>query len=139
MPLPKWSDDYLLNQPEIDEEHRRLFELLGLLEAALYQDTDLVMPTVSEVIGVLNNHVEEHFQHEEALMRSLPAMTDRDRDDHKKDHERWKSRLKEYIPLLTNAKTDLERRAHLAKTLLVGKRFWEEHFLHFDRKLEKYF
>ncbi len=71
MPLPKWSEGYLLHQPLIDEEQRRLFELLSSLEEALYQESDLAMPTVSEVVEVLNNHMEEHFQHEEVLMDGL--------------------------------------------------------------------
>ena len=138
MPLTPWTKDYALGDPTIDDEHRRLLELLQWLEAELILEHDMDSAKVTALAKQVNQHVDDHFFHEEALMKSLPGFPAADRLNHVKDHERWKLRIKEYLPPLLRSRTDLERRAHLAQILLIGKAFWEEHFHTFDRALADY-
>ncbi len=71
-------------------------------------------------------------------MEGLSAMPEADKAAHREDHAHWKLRIKEHLPYLLRASTDLERRAHLARILLVGKAFWEEHFATFDRQVGEF-
>lgn len=135
MPLPRWTKDYAFGSNLIDEEHRHLFELLEWLERELFLEHDLDSGRIAAVAKELNYHVDEHFFHEEALMSGLPGLTADEKEAHARDHERWKLRIKEHLPALLRARTDLERRAHLAQVVKVGKALWEQHFLTFDRRV----
>jgi hemerythrin-like metal-binding protein len=135
MPLPPWSSRDSLGDPVVDEEHRRLLELLQWLESELFLEHDMDNAKVSALAKELNNHVDQHFFHEEEFMRSLPSLSDKEKAAHARDHEHWRARIQEHLPALLRANTDLERRAHLARILRVAKGFWQEHFQTFDRKL----
>lgn len=135
MSLPPWSHRDSLGQPVIDKEHQRLLELLQWLEGELFLEHDMDHAKVSALAKELNAHVDDHFFHEEEFMRSLPLLSDEDKAAHRLDHEHWRLRIREHLPALLRAHTDLERRAHLARLLRVMKEFWTEHFQTFDRKL----
>lgn len=136
MPLPQWSDQDSLGNPQVDAEHRRMLELLHWLESELYLDRDMDSKKVVALAQEFNRHVDDHFFHEEAFMESLTFLEPSARVAHKKDHEYWRLRIREHLPALLRANTDLERRAHLARLLRVGKEFWEQHFQTFDRHLQ---
>jgi len=133
--LPPWSNLDALGQPAIDQEHRRLLELLQWLESELFLEHDMDNAKVAALARELNAHVDEHFAHEEEFMSTLPGLSDQDRKAHMQDHEHWRLRILEHLPDLLRARTDLERRAHLARLLRVMKEFWQEHFQTFDRRL----
>jgi hemerythrin-like metal-binding protein len=138
MLVHKWSDSYKLGNEEIDSEHRRLMELLGWLEEKLYREENLDFNEIQNVVSELNIHVGEHFHHEESMMKNLSSMPASEKIDHEADHRIWFQKLTELLPSLMSAKTDLERRAYLARILLIGKAFWAEHFIEFDTKLAKF-
>ena len=69
MPLFKWSDSHAVYLPEIDAEHRSLFLIAAELQKALMART-----TPEKFRAILRNllaHTEEHFRHEERLMRAV--------------------------------------------------------------------
>jgi hemerythrin-like metal-binding protein len=138
MAVYKWSESYNLGNQEIDGEHKRLIELLGWLEEKLYREEDLDSKQIQSVVSELNEHVIVHFQHEESITSDLPKMPESEKDEHHADHRIWMPKITEPIPALLVAKTDLERRAHLAQVLLIEKAFWTEHFMEFDTKLANY-
>jgi hemerythrin len=138
MAFPQWSSQFSLENAQVDEEHQKLLHLLGWLEVELRGDRDMNADSVNATVHELNRHVEDHFHHEEALMDGLAAMPEAERQAHRQDHAQWKIRIKEHLPYLLRAATDLERRAHLARILLVGKAFWKEHFEVFDRRVGEF-
>lgn len=138
MPLPQWSADDSLGDPQVDGEHQRLLHLLHWLESELYLERDMDSSKVAVLAQEFNRHVDEHFFHEEELMKGLLGLTDVERAAHTRDHEHWRLRIREHLPALLRAHTDLERRAHLVRILRVGKEFWEQHFQTFDRHLHAY-
>ena len=134
--MPEWSEDYELGHEIIDHEHQRLLELLYWLERELYEDRqDMDLIRVNALIYEFTNHVIVHFLHEESLMATLTTMAKEEKEAHKADHRHWKARILTHIDPLRVAKTDLERRAHLARILVEGKNFWVEHFEKVDRQL----
>jgi len=139
MPMPQWTQDYTLGNRRIDQEHQKLMELLLWLERELLLEKPLDSREIGHLISELDEHVNEHFRHEEVLMTTLAAMPAQERQAHRQDHDRWRIQVKAHLVALARAPSELEQRAHLARTLLVGKAFWEEHFEAFDRKLETYF
>ena len=135
MPIPRWSEAFKLGNEAIDDDHQRLFELLEWLEGKLLREDDLEPPELHRVVSELNRHVEEHFHREESMMKNLSVMPQSEKNEHQTDHIRWSEKLAANLPSLVNARTDLERRGHLARLLLIGKAFWAEHFIEFDQKL----
>jgi len=89
MSLFKWSSDYSVYLPEIDAEHRAIYRLAHEFHQALLAGTD------AETLRVMATNLleaeEQHFRHEERLMK---AMHYQGAVWHKKQHDtaRRKSR-----------------------------------------------
>jgi hemerythrin len=83
MILLSWRDEYLVGIAQIDAEHQYLFKLIND-----FHDEHVRGGKSQEVLQVLSRlvaYAEEHFQHEEALMRSIeyPGLV-RQQDLHEK-------------------------------------------------------
>src|SRR6056297_1714480 len=61
----KWSDKYLIDIDEIDEQHRGFFELWD----KEYRRLDIKRPEqLAQIIGKLENYTKNHFLYEEKLL-----------------------------------------------------------------------
>ena len=67
---PEFTKDCLIGINEIDEEHRRLFELIASTDAAL-KDTDNPVGHALLLINELKQYAVTHFAHEESYMESI--------------------------------------------------------------------
>jgi hemerythrin len=103
----RWTKAIAMFVPELDEEHRTIFRTAGELQQAILEGAALVQ--VEEILHRLIAHAEEHFAHEERLMRSFhyPIF-----EWHRLQHETVRKRLKHFVPLIENGDQD-------APTLLV--------------------
>ena len=68
MSVFKWSEAHSVHLPEIDAEHRNLFRLAGDLKNAVEKGAP--QSAVEEKLHALIAEVEDHFTHEERMMRS---------------------------------------------------------------------
>ncbi len=66
----KWHDNYALGVDFIDKEHRQLFSTMNKL-LRISEDEEKSEWACREGIKYLKNHTIEHFEHEEAYMRSI--------------------------------------------------------------------
>ena len=64
----KWNISHAVFVTEIDDEHREIFENVSLLESALISRSPLA--EVRKLTQRLTDCIEEHFAHEERLMRA---------------------------------------------------------------------
>jgi len=64
----KWSTSHAVFVPEIDDEHKEIFEAIYNLQRDLANGDSL--PEVRQLIERLTSSVVEHFAHEERLMRA---------------------------------------------------------------------
>ena len=92
MPLLAWKPEYELGIPDVDHEHRELFDLINELHASLFEPESLT--TVPDFLGELFSRISSHFALEERLMRDgryadLPA--------HKSDHERLLDEIRDLM------------------------------------------
>jgi len=67
MSLFQWKNDYLVGQPEIDSQHKRLFELADQLHAAM--TTGKGKDALGKTLADLIDYTKRHFAAEEALMQ----------------------------------------------------------------------
>lgn len=79
-----WRDAFKINVPQIDDEHRHLFDLVGRLEIA----------TVSATLDELLTYVVTHFSHEQQLMEAsgYPAF-----EEHLKLHEQFSVAVADFL------------------------------------------
>jgi hemerythrin len=91
MQLFHWSSKNAVYVPEIDAEHRAIFLAGGELERALAAGAPKAR--LREMVDALIDHAEDHFSHEERLMRKMRYEAF---DWHKKQHDGVRRRLKQY-------------------------------------------
>lgn len=66
--IAQWQAEYLTGDARIDQEHQTLFGMVNDLHAAM--QTAASPAQLQAMIQAMADHTAEHFQHEEALMRS---------------------------------------------------------------------
>jgi len=119
-----WRTSFECGHPEIDEQHRKLFEIgQALINAALKQKP---MADVQLLLDELVSHIQDHFISEEAIMA-------RTRFPLSKEHEQI------HLVLLDRTKSlrDRYRDSQVEISELVGFITCDvitEHILHEDRK-----
>ncbi len=93
MAFVEWSDDYIVNVREVDNQHRRLVSLVNDLHDAV--QTDKSREIADKILSDLVNYAAYHFATEE---RFFDIYSYPDSPSHKKQH----SDLFEQITILQN-------------------------------------
>ena len=65
-----FTNDCLIGVPEIDEEHRTLFELISKTDSALKTGDGSITEALT-LLNELKQYAKNHFTHEEAYMESI--------------------------------------------------------------------
>jgi hemerythrin len=123
-----WSKSNEVFLAPIDDEHRAVFQATGELQKALRKGSP--RPVVEEILHRLIAGVENHFAHEERLMRDARYLSF---SWHKGQHDTARKRLREFVPRVENG--DIP-----AGEALVGflKRWLDDHTAVTDRMLGAY-
>lgn len=64
----EFSDKYLIGIKQIDREHRKLFQIVGIIQGALAQNGEAALAAATEAVSALLDYTRTHFGSEEALM-----------------------------------------------------------------------
>ena len=91
----RWKKSNTVFVPAIDDEHRAIFQATGELQEALHTRAPLFK--VQEILHRLIASTEDHFAHEEKLMRGARYLSF---DWHRQQHETVRKRLRLYAPLI---------------------------------------
>lgn len=85
-----WSSDYNLNIPEIDREHRKLFDIIDEFVKAV--KSEMSKGYLSRIFDRLIEYTGEHFDHEESIFKeyNYPLI-----DKHKREHKRLTDKVLE--------------------------------------------
>jgi hemerythrin len=97
----KWDSSHAVFVTEIDDEHKEIFGAVGELKAALRGNG----PTgnIDELIQRLANRIEDHFAHEERLMRAARYGL---LSWHKRSHDAARKRVSRWIRRIGRGDTD---------------------------------
>ena len=87
-----FTKDCLIGVAEIDDEHKRLFELIGEVDDALKADADSVS-TAMALLNELKQYAVTHFAHEEAYMASIK---DPELPRQQKEHQAFVDKVNSY-------------------------------------------
>ena len=87
-----FTKDCVIGVPKIDDEHKRLFELIGEVVTALKTDNDSVS-TAMALLNELKQYAVTHFAHEEAYMASIK---DPELERQQKEHQAFVNKVNSY-------------------------------------------
>ena len=87
-----FTKDCLIGVPEIDDEHKRLFELIGEVDAAVKAEVDSIA-TAMALLNELKQYAVTHFAHEESYMESIH---DPELPRQQKEHQAFVDKVNSY-------------------------------------------
>src|SRR6476620_9782717 len=87
----KWTKAHAVYLPQVDAEHRNLFRMAEEIHQAARAGAETAR--LSELIGPLLTAIEEHFAHEERMMKSAAVP---DFDWHKMQHDTARKRSAQF-------------------------------------------
>ena len=125
MKLLSWQKAYSLNNDEIDEQHRKLFDIINRLKSISYEHFDV--KSVYPVVAELANYTRYHFATEEKYMGYIQY---NDIIRHKIEHKYFEMRMSDL---------NLNRYEHYPELLRFLINFLSDwlllHILEEDRKI----
>ena len=122
-----WCDSYLLGIKLIDNEHKKLFELVN--ELYNVEDGPNVKEKIRKILYSFSDYTAIHFKDEEEFMKSISYP---DLEEHKKIHQMIIENLSHIIH--TPATLGIIK----SKMKIVAKRILIEHILNEDMKISRY-
>ena len=121
----KWNDEYSIGIVEIDEQHKKLFELSEILNEA----TEI--NEIKDILLFLEEYMQFHFNTEESMMRKYNYELI---EEHKKLHDDLKEKVTGYIELYF-----LGNYSFIEELEEVVQEWIYEHILEEDRKYKQFF
>lgn len=120
--LFQWSDDFSVGIPEIDNQHKMLFELINrVFQAALHQEHK---SSISEILDTLVDYTRSHFVLEEKL---LLAASYANLSEHQQEHRRFVEKMESVV-----RKFLLEEKVVTFELINFLKHWLKEHILETD-------
>lgn len=88
MALVNWVDDYSVNIKEMDEQHKKLIQLINGFYDTLRSDVD--KETISTLLNEVIDYTKVHLSREEEIMREYDFP---EYETHKIDHDDFTARV----------------------------------------------
>ena len=125
----EWKDEYSLGIPEIDLQHKRIFDCFVTIadDGLTKQDKWLTDSSIVQLVGLLQGH----FALEENLMRSLgyPEL-----ERHIEEHQQFNAELHELAQMSLRTKGNMSH-----DMIKVFQKWQREHIIKSDRHYADYF
>jgi len=122
-----WKDSYKIEIKKFDEQHKKLFSLLGELYALdETNNPDDIKIKLRKILYNFINYMQTHFEEEEEYMLSIGFTN---YNEHKQEHERIMALLSKVI------QTPANLNVIKSKMRIVAKRALIEHITHQDVKI----
>ena len=128
MPLMMWSNDYSVHIEIVDEQHRKIIELINRLHDAmkLGKGKDTLGKTLSELV----DYTSYHFNEEEELFKVYGYP---DYPPHKREHDALTRQVLNLKERFASGNTFLSN-----ETLLFLKDWLNDHILGVDKKYSSF-
>ena len=117
-----WDDSFNIQVEVIDQQHRRLVELMNRLIAT--QDEKASDDDIADILGAMTNYLGYHFDTEEQLMidHSYPEL-----ESHREEHQAFVTQTAYFIATYREGGTSLKK-----DILLFLKEWLVEHIVKTD-------
>ncbi len=125
----KWDESYSVNVKEIDEQHKKIIDILNELIRAMKHGRS--RETLGRIIERLIDYAKVHFKTEEKYFHKFGYP---DSDEHEKEHQDFVKKVEEF-----KKKYD-EGRAMLSYEILDFLTNWLKHHIKIiDKKYSRFF
>lgn len=128
----EWKEAYACGIPEIDQQHKRLFEIGNqIYTLALMHDFDRKYEKINTIMSELQAYTIYHFEFEENLIRGFgyPHM-----DQHELEHQSFIEKLSDMeVSALKEASDEM-----IIKLIMFVSEWISNHIMIQDRKYVKY-
>ena len=128
MALFHWSEKYSVHISTIDEQHKKLFDLINDLHEAIVNEADVSI--ARKVVVELVNYTLQHFIYEENLLEEHGYP---DLEDQRREHDDLTDKVMHYKKGL-EAGTDID----LTELMSFMLEWLQEHILRSDMKYSPY-
>lgn len=119
-----WSDEYSLGSPTLDQQHKRLFELINSLYEAMQRGVE--QNQLKDLLQMLEQYAQHHFDEEEQAMAEVKYP---DIVEQRKAHRYFGRRIMEF-------KHQMQREDLFPRDILVFMKDWlVAHILNMDQKI----
>ena len=128
MALIEWSNNLNTGVDEIDNQHRKLVEIINRLNDSIITKT--YGETINNIFIELVDYTKYHFESEEIIMREVGY---EDFENHKKQHEKFVDRLirLKHRTLEASRETAIDLCSFLSGWIVA-------HILHSDKHISEY-
>lgn len=128
MPLIQWSEAFSVGNTQIDQEHKKLVDLINKLHQAMKEGK--AKSQIGTILTELVHYTMTHFDNEEALMlkAGYPDMV-----THKKLHLELKTQVQELLKKHNSGSITLG-----IETANFLKDWLQKHILEADKKYKEY-
>jgi len=94
-----WNDGYSVKIVSIDEQHKKLFDMINIFYVSVKEGTH--REKLIELVTGLKEYTEFHFTHEEKLMKDngYTALS-----SHKAEHEKFVNKVREFLDKVESGK-----------------------------------
>jgi hemerythrin len=121
-----WKQEYLINICEMDNQHKRVFEIIDNINICLKSKDCTV---VELILDTLIDYIEYHFSSEEKFLEKYGY---KEYKDHKQRHDEFKQTLYQY-------KKDIKNKTLNKTNMMLMLQSWMvNHILQDDKKYAKY-
>jgi len=126
----QWEDKYSVNEPHIDEQHKKLLDEINILLESIMNGSS--SEKIDEVVNFLEQYVNEHFAYEEQYMleHNYPEL-----EEHKKGHHDFSVQYNIF-------KDDLKKHDSVEKLAMEVEKYmgewWVNHICDEDHKYARY-
>ncbi len=122
-----WDDSYKLGIKRVDDEHKKLFELVNKLYEL--EDTSGVKEEIRKILYEFSDYTVVHFRDEEEFMESISY-------PHLQEHKVIHQEIIESLSKIIHTPANL--RIIKSKMRIVAKRVLIEHIINEDMKISQY-
>ena len=98
----KWKEEYSVNIVEIDQQHKKLIELINQLHRGVTGAQS--KQELQKIFAGLLDYMLHHFETEEGLMAlyAFPGL-----EEHRKEHEEFRRKIVGFLDAFLDAQTDV--------------------------------
>ena len=137
MAFIKWQEEFLTGITKVDEQHRKLLDILNDVHFLLH--TQLDKEKIKEIIFSLNNYIIEHFTTEEELMKEKRKLIPKDLyQKHISEHRFFVDKIQEFTSMLEIEINEGNTSEYLLDLFSFLGDWFTHHILEIDKQTFQY-
>jgi len=124
-----WKPEFSMKVSEIDEQHKKIIELINLLHSDAY--TGSYKQGCADILKQLYNYCDYHFSTEEKYFHHFNYLGT---EEHENEHRLYRKNVIGFESRLEKISSDYDIGKFASELLNFLHDWWEHHILYIDKK-----